>query len=227
MSLVCSTLTLWLTTHVCRTYLSFKRLHAALSQLPASHPVRFQLRIAPYQLHPDLPADGTDKWKWYVGNRFGSDEKMRAYTAVMSSYGRAVGINFKFGGQIANSLDSLRAVCWVQDIRNGGDAEQAKRVLGNLYRQYFEEEKSPNDRETVLHALTDAGVPAAEAEEFLDDKSEYLAETKGQVREQELNGVDAVPFITIEGKKRDLHLEGAREVEQYVKALQTVTKESV
>jgi predicted DsbA family dithiol-disulfide isomerase len=210
-----------------RTYLSFKRLKAALATLPPSHPVQFKIRIAPFQLHPDLPETGTDKWSWYISNRFGTEEKMRSYSIVMSSYGRPVGIAYKFGGTIANSLNSLRAVCWVQDGRNGGEPERSQHVLENLYRMYFEEEKNIGSSETILEALTEAGIPEAEAKAFLDDKHEYLPELNAEIREQQANGVDAVPFITIEGKKRDLHLEGAREVQQYVTALETITKESV
>ena len=46
------------------------------------------------------------------------------------------------------------------------------------------------------------------------------------IREQAGNGVDAVPTIIIEGKRRDLTLQGAKEIDEYVKALQQVAKES-
>ena len=46
------------------------------------------------------------------------------------------------------------------------------------------------------------------------------------VREQAGNGVDSVPYIMFEGKRRDLTLVGAKEVEEYVKALETISRES-
>lgn len=46
------------------------------------------------------------------------------------------------------------------------------------------------------------------------------------IREQEGNGVDSVPYIVLEGKRRDVTLIGAKEVEEYEKALQTIVKES-
>jgi len=46
------------------------------------------------------------------------------------------------------------------------------------------------------------------------------------IREQAGNGVDAVPYVVIEGKKRDFTLEGAKEVAEYVKVLEQVAKES-
>lgn len=46
------------------------------------------------------------------------------------------------------------------------------------------------------------------------------------ILEQAGNGVDSVPYIVFEGKKRDLTLIGAKEVEDYEKALAAIVKES-
>ncbi|KAK1090874.1 hypothetical protein LTR48_007437 [Friedmanniomyces endolithicus] len=45
------------------------------------------------------------------------------------------------------------------------------------------------------------------------------------IQEQAGNGIDAVPYIVIAGRKRDMTLEGCREVEAYEKALKQVIKE--
>ena len=37
---------------------------------------------------------------------------------------------------------------------------------------------------------------------------------------------DAVPIVYVEGKKRDITMNGAKEVADYVKALETIAKES-
>jgi predicted DsbA family dithiol-disulfide isomerase len=65
-----------------------------------------------------------------------------------------------------------------------------------------------------------------EAKPFIDDEYEGLQDVKMLIREQTGNGVDSVPHIVIEGKRRDITLTGAREVEEYVKALERVMKES-
>ncbi len=46
------------------------------------------------------------------------------------------------------------------------------------------------------------------------------------IREQAGNGIDSVPYVVVEGKRRDFTLQGAKEVEEYVKALEQVVKES-
>ena len=40
------------------------------------------------------------------------------------------------------------------------------------------------------------------------------------IREQAGNGIDAVPYVVLEGKRRDFTLEGAKEVDDYVKELE-------
>ena len=46
------------------------------------------------------------------------------------------------------------------------------------------------------------------------------------IREQAGNGVDSVPYVVLEGKRRDLTLVGAKEVEEYVKEFEKLAKES-
>lgn len=95
-----------------------------------------------------------------------------------------------------------------------------------MYKQYFEQEKNPSANETLLKAAVDAGISESDAKTFIEDKSQYLQDTKMAVREQTGNGVDSVPYIIIEGKRRDLTLVGAKEVEEYEKALAQIVKES-
>lgn len=95
-----------------------------------------------------------------------------------------------------------------------------------MYSQYFENEKHPSADETLLKATSDAGIPEGEAKPVVEDKNEGLMDVKMLVREQAGNGVDSVPYIVLEGKRRDLTLVGAKEVDEYLKALRTIVKES-
>lgn len=96
-----------------------------------------------------------------------------------------------------------------------------------MYSQYFENEAHPSSSETLLKAATDAGIPEAEAKAFIEDEYEGLQQVKMLIREQAANGVDAVPHIVIEGRKRDITLTGAKEVDQYVRTLEQVLRESI
>lgn len=99
-------------------------------------------------------------------------------------------------------------------------------IVAALYKQFFEQEQSPSSDETLIKAAVESGIPEDEAKAFVEDKNEYLMDTKMAIREQSGNGVDSVPYIIMEGKRRDLTLVGAKEVEEYVKALAQIVKES-
>ena len=72
----------------------------------------------------------------------------------------------------------------------------------------------------------DAGVNRSKAKAFIGDKYEGLPETKMLIREQAGNGVDSVPFVVLEGKRRDFTLVGAKEVDEYLKEFEKLAKES-
>jgi predicted DsbA family dithiol-disulfide isomerase len=209
-----------------RTYLAFLRLSKALSTYRASHPdarAEFTLRLAPYQLYPQASKEGTDKHAWYVTEKYGgSEEKMEMYTKYMSALGAKEGIRFDWNGVMANSLDALRILLYVQDTR-GADA--AARCLDALYRQYFAEQRSPAAEETLVEACRAAGLEGDEAERVVRDGEVGLEEVKEGIRENRGNGVDSVPYVVFEGRKRDFTLVGAKEVADYIKTLEAVAKE--
>ena len=95
-----------------------------------------------------------------------------------------------------------------------------------LYSQYFENEKYPSSTETLSTATSTAGIPESEAKTVIEDEYEGLQDVKMLIREQAGNGVDSVPYIVVEGKRRGFTLQGAKEVREYVKALDQVIKES-
>lgn len=78
----------------------------------------------------------------------------------------------------------------------------------------------------MLKATADAGIPEEEARPIIENKNEGLADVKSLIQEQAMNGVDSVPTIIFEGKKRDFTLVGARDVEEYEKTLHQIAKES-
>lgn len=95
-----------------------------------------------------------------------------------------------------------------------------------LYSQYFEDEKYPSSTKTLSTATSTAGIPESKAKTVIEDEYEGLQDVKMLIREQAGNGVDSVPYIVVEGNRRGFTLQGAREVREYVKALDQVIKES-
>ncbi len=152
-----------------------------------------------------------------------SEEQMKKYTILMSAYGVGAGIDFKFHGTVANTMDAHRLI---QHYQEELGPEVADKLVNSLYSQYFSQEKHPSAPDTLLAAALDAGIDREKAEAFVRDDYEGLPETKMLLREQAGNGIDAVPYVVVEGRRRDFTLEGAKEVEEYVKEFEKVVKES-
>lgn len=191
---------------------------------PSNSHVTFNVHYFPHQLYPGASVEGEDKYEWYKKSRYdNSEEKMKMYITVMTAYGASCGINFKFGGKVANTLDAHRVIQHFQETKGEGTADK---IINSLYKQYFEEEKHPSEEKTLAKACSDAGIDEKDASNIINDKSEGLIEVKSLIREQAGNGVESVPYIVIEGRRRDATLIGAKEVEEYVKALEQIVKES-
>ncbi len=169
----------------------------------------------------------------------------------MSGYGATAGIKFKFGGTVANTMDAHRVIQHFQEEKGPETADKIinckypKSDLLNmeafwraiwtyhvlftaaaLYLSFFENEQNPSSDETLLRATSEAGIPESEAKAFIEDKNDGMLDVKNMVRYQASNGVDSVPTILFDGKRRDITLVGAKEVEEYEKTLSQIVKES-
>jgi predicted DsbA family dithiol-disulfide isomerase len=217
-----STITFTLDTICPWTYLGFLRLKKALEQF-SSEKVRFTLRFAPYQLYPSFSTEGEDKYAWYLREKYDGDEdRMRKFVGYMTALGRAEGVEFDWNGTMANTLDAHRVLFWVQEEKG---AEAARKALEALYEAYFCKRESPAGEATLLDACKAAGMEDDEGKVLVEDKSEGLMDVKSVIREQTGNGVDSVPCVVFEGRRRDFTLVGAKTVEEYVKVLGQVEKE--
>ncbi|KAH7132248.1 thioredoxin-like protein [Dendryphion nanum] len=221
-----STITFTLDTICPWTYLGYLRLCKALEQYNSepNNAVKFTLKFAPYQLYPGASQKGEDKYKWHKITKYNdNEEKMNMYIQYMTALGKAEGIDFDFHGTIANTLHSHRVLQWIQEYK-GQDA--AKKTVDSLYAQYFTQQQHPSSNQTLMKACLDAGLSESEAKDLVEDESEGLMDVKMAIREQTGNGVDSVPYVVFEGRKRDFTLVGAKEVEEYMKTMAQVGKEA-
>ncbi|KAL8866502.1 MAG: hypothetical protein Q9174_006269 [Haloplaca sp. 1 TL-2023] len=141
---------------------------------------------------------------------------MQKYITLMTTYGKEAGIDFDFHGTVANTLDAHRMI---QHYQEDLGPDVADKMVNSLYTQYFTRRAHPSERDTLLKAAKAAGVNETDAAAFLDDEYEGLQETKMLLREQAGNGVDSVPYITFEGRRRDFTLVGAKETAETANAL--------
>lgn len=224
-----STITFTLDTICPWTYIAFTRLTKALAIFQREHPnssATFELKLAPYQLFPDFSSEGVNKYEWYKNEKYGSsEERMQMYINAMKNLGMEDDLNFDYtSGVIANTLHAHRILQFLQDNHS---PQHALSTLSSLYEQYFSQSAHPSSSATLITACMSAGLSLAEAEEIVQDEREWLADTKAAIREQASNGVDSVPYVVFEGRKRDFTLIGAQSVEEYMKVLRQVVKEAM
>ncbi|KAI4174898.1 MAG: hypothetical protein LQ343_001925 [Gyalolechia ehrenbergii] len=160
---------------------------------------------------------------------------------VLSTYGKQVRIESDFHGTVANTLDAHRLI---QHYQGELGPEVAENIVDSLYDQYFTQQAHPSAPETLLKAATAAGIDKTKAEAFVADKYEGLHVPKLLLREQVSNEIASasgkapirwshehrrrpaiVPYVLVDGKRRDLTLEGAKEVDEYLKTPETVLKQ--
>ncbi|KAL8392956.1 hypothetical protein RB595_002954 [Gaeumannomyces hyphopodioides] len=215
------------------TYIAKKRLDRALAehaQSASAARVRFTLRFLPYQLQPDLPPHNQDRWAWLRDTEFGGSEERvaAAHARLMAERGGdgdGDGLVLGFAGAVANTLEAHRVLHRVQEDRG---PLAAGLLVDALFCRYFADGAGPADEAMLVAACVEAGLPKAEARALVveDRGGRGLAEVRRAMAEQRIDGVDSVPRVLLEGRKRDITLVGAREVVEYSKAIQTIVKES-
>jgi predicted DsbA family dithiol-disulfide isomerase len=126
-------------------------------------------------------------------------------------------------GTIANTLPAHRVLHEVQATH---DPATTLSLLMNLYEAYFTRGMHPSAGETLRGACVAAGLGDDQVESVVGDESVGLVGVKEKIGEQVSDGVDSVPHVVVEGRRRDFTLVGAKEVEEYVKVLEQVAKEA-
>jgi predicted DsbA family dithiol-disulfide isomerase len=151
---------------------------------------------------------------------------MERYTAHMAALGAAENLTLDFsapgGGVIANSLPALRILLHLQSAVSPAAAHAA---LASLYASYFSHHQHPSSAATLRAACVAAGLDDAEAERVVGDEV-GLDEVQRAVQRQAADGVDAVPWVVVEGRRRDFTLVGAKEIREYEKVLADVVREA-
>ena len=194
-------------------YIGKRRLEAAIAQLRESDPdLPFAIRWHPFQLNPDLPAEGVDR-KSYLEAKFGGPDRAKQICARVTAAGRTVDIPFAFDAiaRQPNTLDAHRLVAWAQSRREGDpDA-----LVEGLFRANFIEGRYVGDPDELASIAVAAGYDPDDARAFLasDDMRDAVAQADARAREM---GIGGVPFFIFDGKTA---VSGAQEPATIVEAI--------
>lgn len=93
--------------------------------------------------------------------------------------------------------NSHRLIYWAGQE---GGAEAQDRLVEQLFKGYFTEEQYINDRDFLLRAAEEAGLPPDGARAVLDDPATWRDEVRAELEHAHALGVSGVPHFTIGGR---------------------------
>ncbi|MBK7331260.1 MAG: DsbA family oxidoreductase [Betaproteobacteria bacterium] len=191
-------------------YIGKRHLDAALATLAEAGQPLPTVRWHPYELNPDLPAEGVDR-RDYLERKFGGAARAAQIYDRVRRAGTQAGIAFDFE-RIAlqpNTRDAHRLIAWVQ---TRGDATA---LVERLFRAYFIEGAFVGSHEVLAGLASDAGEDRDAALDFLASEMGRGEVAEAEVRASQL-GITGVPFFIVDGR---YGLSGAQPAEAIVEAL--------
>ena len=173
-------------------FIGKRHLEAALAGLPAAAGAK--VRWHPFELNPDLPAEGVDR-KGYLEAKFGGPARAAEIYARVHEAGVRAGLDFDFDAIVRqpNTRDAHRLIAWAQ-LR--GDAGP---LVERLFRAYFQEGRYVGDRDTLAALAAEAGFDADAARVWLESGlgADEIAAAEARVRAL---GISGVPCFIFDGR---------------------------
>ena len=172
-------------------YIGKAQLDRALAAAP-DHP--FEVEWHPFQLNPDMPAEGMDR-RDYLRAKFGGEEGAAEVYAKVAEAAEAAGLSLDLGAirRQPNTLDAHRLIHWA-----GIEGRQTAAVSA-LFAAYFKQGRDIGDREVLADIADEIGMDAAVIHRLLDSPAD-VEETRARDEAAREMGVTGVPTFIVAGK---------------------------
>ena len=169
-------------------YIGKRRFERAHTGRPTDLAVEWR----PFQLNPDMPAEGVDRMRYMVA-KFGSEERVGEIFTAIEQAGEAEGIQFVFDriARTPNTVDSHRL------IEFAGEREAQDAVVEALFHRYFEQGEDISDHGVLTAAGLDGGLDEDELRRFLDG-SDGVEDVKRESEAASRAGISGVPCFIFE-----------------------------
>ena len=191
-------------------YIGKAQLDRALAERP-DHP--FQIEWHPFQLNPDMPAEGMDRVA-YLEAKFGGPEGARQVYGRIAEAATAAGVEIDFDAirRTPNTLDAHRLIHWA------GIEGRQPAVVAALFAAYFREGRDIGDREVLADIADGVGMDAAVVSKLLasDADAEDVRARDAHSRQM---GVTGVPCFIV-GQRHAVP--GAQPPELWVKVIDEI-----
>jgi predicted DsbA family dithiol-disulfide isomerase len=169
-------------------YIGKRRLEKAIALKPD---VPVEVRWHPYFLNPWVPREGISR-EQYLTTKFGSVERYKDIARRVAAAAADEGLTYALDkiARQPNTLDCHRLILWAG---NSGNAARMKQRLMDLY---FAEGADLSDREVLVHAAIDCGLPGDEVHRMLagDTDVARVEQAANQAKEAGIEGVPCFIF---------------------------------
>ncbi|GGH25224.1 Predicted dithiol-disulfide isomerase, DsbA family [Cribrihabitans marinus] len=169
-------------------YIGKAQLDAALAEIP-DHP--FLIEWHPFQLNPDMPAEGMDR-RAYLETKFGGkDGAVKAYAPVAEHAEKAgLTLNLDAMERTPNTLDAHRLIHWA------GIERKQTEMVDALFDAYFVAGRDIGDHEVLSDLADSVGLDASVIGRLLasDADREEIGQRDAHSREM---GVTSVPTFIV------------------------------
>jgi predicted DsbA family dithiol-disulfide isomerase len=199
-------------------YIGKRKLEAALASPEAAQLPPVQLRWHPFQLNPDLPAEGVSR-QAYLEEKFGGPERAAAIYERVRAAGRSVGLELNIDG-ITRQPNTLAAHTLIAFAQEGGADGSA--IKERLLQAYFIENRFIGDVDVLVAIAAEAGLDANAARAYLHDPAAQ-ADVAQADQEARRMGISGVPFFIF---NRRLSVSGAQDPATLLAAMQQAATEA-
>lgn len=176
------------------------------------------LHFQPFELNPQMPAEGEDTAE-HLARKYGSSpEQLAANREAIRARGASLGFTFNQRDRIYNTFDAHRLLHWA-----GLEGRSCELALKNaLLRAYFTDCDDVSAQVNLIRIAEDAGLEADRARQILES-GEFTEEVRKREQYYLDNGIHSVPAVII----NDRHLiSGGQPVEVFENALRQIARGS-
>ena len=196
--------------------IGLRGLEIALERLQGE--VDAQIRFHPFELNPDIAAEGENIVD-HIGRKYGSTpEQLAANRATIRARAADVGFAIAMSDEsrIYNTFDAHRLLHWA------GLEGRQQALEHALFAAYFSKGLNPADPAILVAAAGEAGLDVARAAEVLRS-GVYADEVRAGERLWQSRGISAVPAVIV--NERYL-ISGGQPPEAFEQALRNIAAEA-
>ncbi len=180
-----------------------RQLEEALDRWRSHHPDhRVEVRWHPFQLNPDLPAEGVSRSD-YLARKFGSADTSKIYANVQRAAG-AVNLSLAIDS-IARQPNTLRAHALLEAAP---DQDTQDALVEALFGAYFQQGRDLTDADELRRIARETGLGEAQIDHALADADAHQAVAEADQRARRA-GIRGVPCFIVNGRSAVSGAQGA------------------